>query len=110
MNLPEIGRELGLLVAAAGHVLVRGHDLAPRLQASGRLALDGGPGALPLFAPHLLVEDQPAQFHFHLVDFVRLRGGNGRQKPRNGIERAVGIIAGEWLLMRPAVAIATELH
>ena len=50
MHLPQVGRELGLLVAAAGHVLVRGHHLAPGLEAAGRLALDGRAGALALLA------------------------------------------------------------
>ena len=31
-HLPQIGGELRLLIASAGHVLVRGHYVAPRLQ------------------------------------------------------------------------------
>ena len=39
IDLPEVGRELGLLVAAGGHVRVRRDDFPPRLQAALRLAL-----------------------------------------------------------------------
>ena len=36
VHLPEIGGELRLLVAAARHVRVRRHDLAPGLEGAGR--------------------------------------------------------------------------
>ncbi len=32
MHLPQIGGELGLLVAPAGHIGMRSHDLAPGLE------------------------------------------------------------------------------
>ena len=56
VHLPEVGGELGLLVATAGHVLVRCDHLAPRLQGAGGRALDGKPGLLAPFAARLLVE------------------------------------------------------
>ena len=34
VDLPQVGGELGLLVATAGHVLVRRHHLAPGLEAA----------------------------------------------------------------------------
>ena len=46
VDLPQIGRELGLLVLAAGDVAVRADDLAPRRQVACRLALDRGAGVL----------------------------------------------------------------
>ena len=104
MHLPQIGGELGLLVAAAGHVLVRRHHLAPGLEAAGHAAFDGGAGALALLAAHLLVEAHAQQFHLHLLDLVGLRGGDRRQQAPGGVERAVGVVAGERLLMRPLVA------
>ena len=50
VDLPQVGGELGLLVAAGGHVRVRGDDFPPRLQAALRLAL----GRLERFLAHLL--------------------------------------------------------
>jgi len=46
VHLPEVGGELGLLIEAAGHILVRRHHLAPGLEA---------PAAVPSIAvPALL--------------------------------------------------------
>ena len=109
MDLPQVGGELGLLVAAAGHVLVRRHHLAPRLQVARRRALDGGAGALALLAAHLLVEDDAQQLHLHLADLVGLRRRDGGQQPPGRVERAVGVVAGEGLLVRPAVAHVAQL-
>ena len=46
MNLPEIGGELGLLIPAAGHVLVRRDDFAPGLERSVDAASISEPPAL----------------------------------------------------------------
>jgi len=56
VHLPQIGRELRLLVFAAGHVPVRGDNFAPWLEAALRVALGGGHGVLAHLAPALLVE------------------------------------------------------
>ena len=77
MDLPQVCGELGLLVAAAGHVLMWVYDFAPRLQAAGGLALDGGARAAPALAARLLLKDQTAQLHLHTIDLVGLRCGNG---------------------------------
>jgi len=53
---PQIGGTLGLLVAAACHVLVGGHHFAPRLKVARRRAFDRRASALALLAAHLLVE------------------------------------------------------
>ena len=87
VHLPEVGGELGLLVAAAGHVAMGRHHLAPRLEAARDLALDGRARALALFAAHLLVEAQAQQLQLHLFDVVRLGRGNGREQPGRRIER-----------------------
>ena len=109
VHLPEVGGELGLLVAAAGHVLVRRHHLAPGLEAARRRALDRRAGALALLAAHLLVEAQAQQLHLHLLDLVGLRRRDGGQQPAGRVERAVGVVAGEGLLVRPAVALVAQL-
>ena len=70
MHLPEVGRELGLLVSAARHVLVGCHDLAPRLQARGRRALDRQAGLSAAFASRLFVEAHPQQLHLDLLELV----------------------------------------
>ena len=44
------------------------------------------------------------QLHLHLLDLVGLRRGDGRQQARGGVEGAIGVVAGERLLVRPAVA------
>src|SRR5947209_13674731 len=56
MDLPQVGGKLSLLVASAGHVPVRIHYLAPRLQVSGGLAFNGCPGSFALFATLLLIK------------------------------------------------------
>ena len=109
VHLPEVGGELSLLVAAAGHVAMGRHHLAPRLEAARDLALDGRARALALFAPHLLIEAQTQQFQFHLFDVIRLWRGNGRQQPGGGIQAAIGVVGGEGLLVRPLVAHLAQL-
>jgi hypothetical protein len=81
MHLPQIGGELGLLVPPARHVLVRRHHFAPRLDIACALTLDRRPGALALFPPHLLVEAQTQELHFHLLNLVCLRGRDGGEEP-----------------------------
>ena len=61
VHLPQIGRELRLLVAAARHVGVRRHHLAPGLERARGRRLDQRAAGLALLAAHLLVEDEPAQ-------------------------------------------------
>ena len=102
MHLPEVGGELGLLIAAAGDVGVRRHHLAPRLQIARRRRLDQRAARLALLAAHLLVEDEAAQLHLHLADLVGLRRRDGGEQSTHRVERAVGVVAGERLLMRPA--------
>jgi hypothetical protein len=67
-------------------------------------AFDDRAGRLALLAAGLLVEAHAQQFALHLVDLIRLRGGDRGQQARGGIERAVGVVAGEGFLMRPTVA------
>jgi hypothetical protein len=107
--LVEICCELGLLVSAAGHVLVRVDDLAPRLEAAGDRALDGRACDLALLAAHLFVKDQAAKLHLHLADLLGLGRGHSSQQPRHRIERPIRVVAGEDLLMCPLVALVTDL-
>ena len=78
MDLPQVCGELGLLVAAAGYVLMWVYDLAPGLQAAGGLAFDSGARAASSLAARLLFKDQTAQFHLHAIDLVCLRCGDSR--------------------------------
>ena len=75
INLPEIGGELGLLVAARCNVRVWSDDFPPRLQGTVRLAF----GRLDRLLSHLLaalvVEHGPHQVHTHLADFRPCFGG-----------------------------------
>src|SRR5437879_3741657 len=109
VDLPEIGRELGLLVLATGHILVWGNDFAPGLKGSPSRALDYRARTLPPFDPNLLVEDQPSQLHLHLADFVGLGSGDRGQEPYGGIKCSIGVITRECLLMRPLIAVVAQL-
>lgn len=104
MHLPEIRGELGLLVTPARDILVRIDDLTPRRQPAGRVAFDGGADALPLLGPHLLIEPHTQEFHLHLLGIAGLWRRDGGEQSRHGIERAVGIVAGERILVCPLIA------
>ena len=108
MDLPQVCGELGLLVAAAGHVPMWVYDFAPGLQAAGGLAFDGSARAAAALAARLLLEDQTAQLHLHAIDLVCLRRGDGRQQTGNRVEGAVGVVAGEAVLVRPLVALVAD--
>src|SRR5690606_621748 len=70
VDLPEVGGELGLLVAPAGDVAVRRGDLAPGLEPARALALDGGAGGAALLAAHLLVVADAQEFLLHALDLL----------------------------------------
>ena len=95
-------------VPAAGDVLVRRHHLAPRLQGHGR-ALDGEAGLLAAFAARLLVVADAQQLHLELLDVGGLWSRDGGQQPVRGVERAVGVVSGEGLLMGPVVSVVAQL-
>ena len=109
MHLPQVRGELRLLVAAAGHVGVRGHHLAPGLEPAGAHRLDKPAYAPALLPTHLLVEHSPAQLQLHLCGLGRLGSGNRGEKTLRGVKGAVGVVAGEALLVRPLVAPFTQL-
>ena len=109
MHLPQVGGELRLLIAAAGHVGVRGHHLAPGLEPTGAHRLDKPAYSPALLPTHLLVEHPPAQLQLHLCGLGRLGSGNRGEKTLRGVKGAVGIVAGEALLVRPLVAPFTQL-
>ena len=111
VNLPQVGGELGLLIAAGSHVRMRRDDFPPRLQAALGIAL----GRLERFLAHLraalFVEDDPHQVHAHLADFGRGLGGRDRvQQPFHRIERPDGVVAGELFVVRPLVADACAIR
>ena len=109
MHLPEVGRELGLLVPPARDVPVGRDDLPPWLEAGGGSAFDSGarlPAPLPA---RLLVEAYPQQLHLEPLELIRLRRRNRGEKPTHRVERPIGVIAGEALLVGPLVAVTTQL-
>ena len=79
------------------------------LRLPAAVALDRRAGALALLAPHLLVEAQAQEFRLHLLDVVGLRRRDGGQQPAGRVERAIGVVAGEGLLVRPPVAMVAKL-
>jgi hypothetical protein len=72
MHLPEVGGELGLLVATAGHVLVRLTTSRHGLRLPCAALSMAVPAGLALLAARLLVEDEPSQLLLHLADLVGL--------------------------------------
>ena len=103
MHLPEVGGELGLLVVAAGHIGMGADHLAPGGQAAGRGGADGGGGAAAL-AAGLFLKTQAQQLILQSLDVACLLRGDRHQQAVGGVEHAVGIVTGERLLVRPAVA------
>jgi hypothetical protein len=109
VNLPQVGGKLGLLVPSARDVLVRRHDLAPRLQGPGGGALDRRARALSLLAPDLLVEADAQELHLHLLELGALGRRHAREEAARRVEGSVGIVARERLLVSPAVSLVAEL-
>ena len=109
VHLPQVGGKLGLLVAATGHVFMRHHHFAPGFEAGRHAAFDGDARRLAFLTARLLVEAHAQQFHLHLLHLVGLRCRDGGQQSSDGIERPVGIVAGEGFLMCPSVAHGQNL-
>ena len=109
VHLPEVGRELGLLVPAARDVLVGRDDLPPRLEAGCGGAFDGGPRPSAPLPARLLVEAHPQQLHLEPLELVRLRRRYRGEEPAHRVQCPVGVVAGEALLVGPLVAVATQL-
>ena len=109
MHLPQVRGELRLLVAAAGNIGMRRHHLAPRLEPTVAHRLDKTAGRPAPFAAYLLVEHPAAQLHLHRGDLCRLGRRHRGQQPLGRVEGAVGVVAGEGLLVRPLVAPTAQL-
>ena len=107
VHLPEIGGELGLLVAAAGHVLVRRHNLAPGLEVAAP-ALSMAVPALLRFSLRTCSSKRSRRSSIFIFSISSACGAETAVSSRARIQRAVGVVAGEWLLVRPAVPIATD--
>ena len=111
INLPEVGGELGLLVAAGGHVRVRGDDFPPRLQ--GRRAV------CPRSAGTDFLRISWRRCSSNMVRIRSMRiwptsvagfgGRDGVEQPLHRIERPDGVVAAELLVVRPAVANVPQL-
>src|SRR5690606_6615755 len=109
IHLPEIRGELGLLVAAARDVLMWAHHLPPRPELTRNLALDWRSGGPTLRRSHLLLEPDAKQLGLELLEVVRLRRRNRGEESRGGVERPVGVIRAERILVRPAVTNLAQL-
>jgi hypothetical protein len=70
---------------------------------------DEGTGGLAALVAGLLLEDEAAQRHLHALDLGSLAGGDGGQQAGDRVEGAVGVVAGEGLLVRPLVAPVAQL-
>ena len=88
---------------------MRRDDLAPRTEGVGSRRRNERAAGLPLLRACLLIDHEPPQFATHLRDGVRLRRGNRGEEARGGVERALGVIAGEAFLVRPLVAPVQQL-
>ena len=109
-NLPKVGGELCLLVAAGSDIGMRGNDLAPGAQSPCWLALDWCHRGFAHLFPGLLLKADAQQFLLLALNFRSLVGsGDGREQALNTIEGAVGIVGAEGLLMRPFVTHIAQL-
>ena len=81
-----------------------GAGLPPRLEAGGLGAGGRAAGGAPLPA-HRLLKAQPQQLLLQVVEIPRLRRRNRGQQPLRRVEGAVGVVGGERLLVRPAIAV-----
>ena len=93
VHLPEVGRELGLLVPPARNVLVGCDDLSPRLEAGRGGAFDGSARFPAPFPARLLVEAYPQQLHLEPIELVRLRRRNRGEEPAHRVQRPIGVVA-----------------
>ena len=109
VHLPEVGCELGLLVAPARDVLVGRDDLPPWLEAGHGSASDGGARLPAPFPARLLVEAHPQQLHLEPFELIRLRRRYRGEKPAHRVQCPIGVIAGEALLVGPLVAVVAQL-
>ena len=109
MHLPEIGGELGLLVASARDVPVGGDDFPPRLQAARGGAFNRRSRLLAPFSARLFVEAYPQQFQLALLELFGLRCGYRGKESAHRIQSAIGVIAGKTLLVCPLVAVTAQL-
>ena len=111
MHFGEIGRELGLLEFAGRNVLVRLDYLTPRKQA--RHGLDGDFQALglpPLLIALKLGELRAQDGVAHLRELLGgLTGADRLHQTTHGIERALGVVIGEGLIVRELVANIAKL-
>ena len=62
------------------------------------------PPAFRRLPARLFVDHEATQFAAHSGNFVGLGGGNRGEESGGGVERALGVVAGELLLVRPLVA------
>src|SRR4051812_41487582 len=72
VDLPQVGRELGLHVVSTRHVWMRHDHIPPRLQARWRRAFDRLISLFPALVIYLPVEARASELVLHLVGRLRL--------------------------------------
>ena len=108
VHLGEIGGELRLLQVPRAHILVGDHHLPPGAEPEPRLR---PPGSAPLDpVPRALVADDAQEFLAHRVGCRRLlRRPHPGEQPLRGVERPVGVLRTEGLLVGEGVPDLAEL-
>ena len=111
MDLGEIGRELGLLKFAGSNILMRLDHLAPWQQPRHGLDRDFQALGLPPLLVALQLSELRAQDGIaHLCELVGSFSGADRlHKTPHGVQRALGIVIGEGLVVRELVANIAKL-
>ena len=107
-HLPQIGGELRLLIAPAGHVLMRRHHVAPCLQPGHPTGVPHGPYGTAALATRLLLKADPQQLLLVPIDLPHLRRRNRGQQALHRVQGAVGIVRGKGFLVRPLVAMIAQ--
>ena len=110
VDLPEVGRELRLVVPPAGDIRVRRHDIPPCREGRSCADLQGRLSSLPSNLPGLFVEAKPEQLHLHLLSLRRLGCRDRGQQPVRRVEGTMGVISGKAPLVCPSVPRFAEFR
>ena len=110
MDLPQVGRELGLLISAAGDVRVRSVTTSRQgLSFPSTAASISEPPALR-FSLRTCSSKRRRRSSFFIFSISSACGAEiASQQSVSGVQRAIGVVAGKCLLMCPFVAMVTQL-
>ena len=110
MHLPEVGGKLSLLVTATGHIVMRHNYLPPRLEHTGHPGFERNTRRFSALSPRLLIKAETQQLHLRPLHLITLRCRDSSKQAANGVQCAIGIIAGKKFLMGPFVAAVTNFR